>query len=108
MSIDKTERDFDDNEDNLIVLKDEQGEDIYFELLDLVEYKGNEYIVLMPADEEEDEDDEELEKDVVILMVEPNQDDDEESHYSSVEDEDILEAVFELFKEKYKDDFDFV
>ena len=32
----------------------------------------------------------------------------EEESYVSVEDEDVLNKVFEIFKEKFKDDFDFV
>ena len=44
---------------------------------------------------------------VVILKLEDTENEDEES-YVSVEDEDILNAVFEKFKEKFKDDFNFV
>ena len=32
----------------------------------------------------------------------------EEESYVSVEDEDVLNKVFEIFKERFKDDFDFV
>ena len=32
----------------------------------------------------------------------------EEESYVSVEDEETLNKVFEIFKEKFKDDFDFV
>ena len=55
------------------------------------------------------EDGEEEEGEVVILKVEDNDDEnsDEES-YVSIEDEDVLNKVFEMFKEKFKDDFDFV
>ena len=51
---------------------------------------------------EEDEDDGE----VVILKVEDSGDEDEES-YVSVDDEEILNKVFEIFKEKFKDEFNF-
>ena len=38
---------------------------------------------------------------------EPDENSEEES-YIGVEDEEILNKVFEIFKEKFKDDFDFV
>ena len=50
-----------------------------------------------------------LDGEVVILKLEDNDDEDsEEESYVSVEDEDVLNKVFEIFKEKFKDDFDFV
>ena len=91
--------------DNIIVLNDEEGNEVKFEFLDLVELDEEEYVVLLPVSEEGEED----EGEVVILKVEDNDDEDsEEESYVSVEDEDTLNKVFEIFKEKFKDDFDFV
>ncbi len=93
----------DDEElDNIITLNDENGNEVNFEFLDLVELDGEEYVVLLPTDESEDEPGE-----VVILQVEDTDSEDEES-YVSVEDEEVLNKVFEMFKEKFKDEFDFV
>lgn len=91
--------------DNIIVLNDENGNEVKFEFLDLVELNDEEYVVLLPVTEEGEEE----EGEVVILKVEDTDDEnsDEES-YVSVEDEDVLNKVFEIFKEKFKDDFDFV
>lgn len=88
--------------DNIIVLNDENGEEVKFEFLDLVELDGEEYVVLLPAEESEEEAGE-----VVILKVEDTDSEDEES-YVSVEDEEVLNKVFEVFKEKFKDEFNFV
>ena len=88
--------------DNIIVLNDENGEEVKFEFLDLVELDGEEYVVLLPADEDEEE-----EGEVVILKVEDTDDEEEES-YVSVDDEETLNKVFEIFKEKFKDEFNFV
>ena len=88
--------------DNIIVLNDENGEEIEFEFLDLIEYEGDEYVVLLPNDEDEEDAGE-----VVILKLEDSDSEDEES-YVSVDDEDVLKAVFEIFKEKFKDEFNFV
>jgi uncharacterized protein YrzB (UPF0473 family) len=87
--------------DNIIVLNDENGEEIEFEFLDLIEYEGEEYVVLLPNDEDDDA------GEVVILKLEDSDSEDEES-YVSVEDEDVLQSVFEIFKEKFKDEFNFI
>ena len=91
--------------DNIVVLNDEDGNEVIFEFLDLVELDEEEYVVLLPVTEEGEEE----EGEVVILKVEDTDDEDsEEESYVSVEDEEILNKVFEIFKEKFKDDFDFV
>lgn len=91
--------------DNIVVLNDENGNEVKFEFLDLVELDDEEYVVLLPVSEEGEEE----EGEVVILKVEDNDDEDsEEESYVSIEDEEILNKVFEMFKEKFKDDFDFV
>ena len=91
-----------DELDNIITLKDETGTDVSFEFLDLIEYQGKEYIVLLPkviSDEDPSE--------VVILMLESTEGSDEES-YISVEDQDILDAIFAIFKNKLRDEFSFI
>ena len=90
--------------DNIIILNDESGEEVKFEFLDLVELEGEQYVVLLPVLEEGEEDDGE----VVILRVEPQEEDAEEESYVSVDDEETLMKVFNIFKEKFKDEFDFV
>jgi uncharacterized protein YrzB (UPF0473 family) len=76
------------------MLTDENGDEVEFEYLDCIEYEGVEYLVLMPADDEADDE-------VVILEVVPV--DEENENYMGVEDEAVLNAVFAIFREKYKD-----
>ena len=38
-------------EDNIIILNDENGEEVPFEFLDLIELDGEEYMVLLPVEE---------------------------------------------------------
>lgn len=91
--------------DNIVILNDEEGNEVKFEFLDLVELDDEEYVVLLPITEEGEEE----EGEVVILKVEDTDDEEsDEESYVSIEDEDILNKVFEIFKEKFKDDFDFV
>lgn len=87
--------------DNIITLKDEDGSDVEFEFLDLIEYDGTEYIVLLPVEESDEA------GEVVILKLEGAENEDDES-YVSVEDQDALNAVFKIFKDKFKDEFNFV
>ena len=90
--------------DNIIVLNDEEGNEVQFEFLDLVELDDEEYVVLLPVSAEGEED----EGEVVILKLEDTDENSEEESYVGVEDEEILNKVFAIFKEKYKDEFNFV
>ena len=89
--------------DNIIILNDEDGNEVQFEFLDLIEYDEEEYVILLPVEESSEDEVGE----VVILKVEQTESEDEES-YVGVEDEEILNKVFEIFKEKFKDEFNYV
>ncbi len=90
--------------DNIVILNDEDGNEVKFEFLDLVELDDEEYVVLLPVVEEGEEE----EGEVVILKVEDVDEESDEESYVSVDDEAVLNQIFEIFKEKFKDDFDFV
>ena len=80
-----------EEETSILTLTDENGQDVDFEYLDCIEYQGTEYLVLMPEGEDE----------IVIMEVEPV--DEENENYLAVEDEAVLDAVYAIFKEKFKD-----
>ena len=82
-----------EEESSILTLTDENGVDNDFEYLDCIEFDGKEYLVLMPVDT--------VETEIVILEVEPV--DEENENYLAVEDEKLLNAVYGIFKEKYKD-----
>ncbi len=86
-----------ENEGMLITLTDENGNDIEFEFLDVIEYDHDEYIVLIENKEDADE--------VVILRI--NALDEETEEYVSIDDEQLLQTVFEKFKEHYTGDINF-
>lgn len=87
--------------DNIITLNDEDGKEVKFEFLDIIEYNDEEYVILLPTEETDDA------GEVVILKVEQTENEDEES-YVGVEDEEELNAVFSIFKDKFKDEFNFI
>ena len=71
----------------------------------LVDLDDEQYVVLLPVAEEGQEE----EGEVVILKLEDNDDEEsEEESYVSVDDEDTLNRVFDIFKEKFKDEFNFI
>ena len=84
------------NDDSIITLTDENGTDVDFLMLDVVEYLGGDYLVLLPLG---DEDDEDLE-DLIILKAETT---DEGEQYEGVEDEAILDAVFAIFQQQLEE-----
>ncbi len=98
--------DFGDTEDdstNIIILNDEDGNEVPFEFLDMVTYEDEDYVILLPADSNDEEDGSSAE--VVILKLE-SVDGDEET-YVNIHDQEVLRAVYDIFKEKNKDYFDF-
>ena len=82
-----------EEETSIITMTDENGQDVDFEYLDCIEYEGKEYLVLIPAEEDSNE--------IVILEVEPV--DEELENYLAVENEDTLNAIYEIFKDRFKD-----
>ena len=86
-----------EEEASVITFVDENGEEITFEYLDCIEYEGKEYLCLLPTEEGNNE--------VVILEVEPV--DEENENYLAIEDEAVLEGVYAIFKEHFKDILNF-
>ena len=80
-------------ESGILTLTDENGQDVDFEYLDCLTYEDKEYLILMPSDDPA----------TVIVILEVVPVDEENENYLAVEDEAILDAVYGLFKEKYKD-----
>ena len=89
-----------DYEVEIITLEDDLGNEQDFEFLDVVEYDGDEYIILLPVEEEDEEQNE-----VMILRIDSI--DDETENYIGIDDEEILQKVFDIFKKRYEDEFDF-
>ena len=83
-----------EEEVSILTLTAENGADIDFEYLDCIEYQGKEYLILMPLEEEES-------GEIVILDVEPV--DEENENYLAVSDEDVLDAGYAIFKERFAD-----
>lgn len=87
-----------DENENYITLTDDNGEEVSFEVIGEVEYQERYFAVLLPFDEEDDG--------VVILEIMPS-DDEETGEFLSIDDEELLQAVFEKFKKEYSGEYEF-
>ena len=105
MDDEKLNEELEEMETASIMLTDEDGKDTMFEFLDLIKYEDNEFIywALSESDNEEIED----EGHVVILRLDEETEDGGET-YSSVDDDSIIEAVYNIFKDKWKNKYNFI
>ena len=86
---------WDIDEDSFITLTDENGNEVDFLLLDVMNYEGFDYMVLMPLTDEDGEEDEE---ELFFLRAEKT---DEGEVYSSVEDENLLKAISDAYEKEF-------
>lgn len=78
-------------ENNIVILEDENGVEIEFEVLDVYEFEGQTFFALaevLPEEEEQDE---------VLIMTVEGDIDSEEAELVMVEDEDLLQRAFDEF-----------
>ena len=85
--------------DGLVYLCDDDGNEIAYEFLDEIEYEGNLYLVLISADEDDDQ--------VIILRSEVDPEDEENESLYSVDNDEVENAVYALFKERNKGFYNF-
>ncbi|MGN0576537.1 MAG: DUF1292 domain-containing protein [Ruminococcus sp.] len=94
------EKNIDDEseEGRFLTLTDDSGEDISFEVIDEFPYNGKNYVVLIPFEDLEDE---------VVILEAIYAENPEDNEYISVEDEELVKEVFEEFKNRNADEYDF-
>ena len=80
-------------------LREEVEED--FELLDTVEYEDELYFMLVPATDSDEIDGE-------VFIMKRVEGEGGEEMLEAVEDEAIFDKVYDIFKEKNKDEFEFL
>ena len=85
---------------DFITLTDDDGNEFELEYLDTAEYHGNTYLAFFPT-LEEGQDEESEDYGMIILRAVPNN---PEGMLESVDDEDELNAVYDIFMEALFDD----
>lgn len=84
-------------DDDLVVLEDENGNEVRFQFLELVTYAEKPYAVLWPLDDEDGG--------VVIVEVVDLGEDTE--HYDAVIDDDLNQKIYEAFRKEFSDKYEF-
>ena len=79
--------------EGIIELTDEDGVTTQFEYLTTIDYENEKYVVLMVLEDEEQDDEE---GEVLILKIEQDPET-QEDIYVTVDDENVSNAVFQLF-----------
>ena len=82
---------------NLIVLTDQDGNSVRFELLDIVEYKEDEYAVLYPADDIKILGNDEP---VHILRIISENLDVNEAEFEGLDDDELIDTIYQIFRER--------
>ena len=92
------------NNEFLVDLFDEDGNKVTFEHLDTVDYEEKKYVVCIPYNDDEEEVEE-----IVIFEAVPCAEDDCDCGdcLEQVTDMDIMSGVYEIFKERNSDLFEF-
>jgi len=89
----------------VVELFDENGESLVFELLSTIENEGNNYLILTPFVEDESKIDLEVPAEVFVMQEVVKEGD--EKMLEPVADENVVQQIFNMFKDETKDKFDF-
>jgi len=84
----------------VVELFDDDGEKVVFQLLDTIEYEGEQYSIITPYYETAEEYNLE-EPAPVFVMKEVADEHGDESALETIEDEDLLKEIYTLFKDKH-------
>lgn len=82
--------------DDSIITLEADGDEEKFGFLDFVEYENEEFIVLYPLERDDDR--------LLILKVEEDATSDEYDSYVGIDDDDLVQAVFEKFMAEHENE----
>ncbi len=85
-------------DDDLVLLEDENGNLTRFQFLELVTVDMKPYAILLPVDDNEDGG---------VVIVEVADLGKETEHYDAVTDDALNERIFEQFRREFRDSYDF-
>ncbi len=87
------------DQEDIITLTDENGEQFQCLYLDTIEYEGAEYAALLTLETEDS-------GEILIFRIEESEYEDMDD-YVSVEDEEVLAAVYAIVKERFEGELNF-
>ncbi len=89
---------FDEDYDDIVTLLSDDGKEVNFIDIARIEYQGNTYEIMQPEELPEN-----LAEDEALLFL-VTEDESGADRYDIVEDEDILDAVFDEYNRMYDED----
>ncbi len=87
----------------IIPFTDDEGNTVELEIVDSFEMDEKKYAILVEPEAEEGSEDEGL-----VYIMEIQSDNDEEMILVEIEQDEILEKAYSMFRERCADEFDFV
>jgi len=90
-------------ENNVLTFYDENNEEIELEIVDSFELSGKKYVALATPEDIENENDE---SEVFIMRIETEGDG--EDVFTYIEDDNELDAAFDMFKDRCSEEFDII
>ena len=91
-------------DDDIIVLTDENGQEVEFQIIDDYEKDGNRYFAMFPPEDEENADSDILEY-VILKLVTDEETGDE--YFVSIDDDDELDDVADYFDDRFSAEIDY-
>ena len=88
-----------EEDDDIVILEDEDGNAVTFRFLELVTVDAKPYAILLPQDEDDE--------DAGVVIVEVVDLGMETEHYDAVTDDDLNERIFEQFRSEFREKYDF-
>ena len=89
-------------EPEVFVFTDEDGNDVTVQVLNYFYYNGKEYAVMTELVEDQPSDSDDAE--VFFMEVVPIEGDDENVEFTAVEDDDLADKLFEIISANYNED----
>mgnify|MGYP005869099709 FL=1 len=87
---------------NFVTLTDDEGNDVELEYVDALEYNGTTYMAFFPVVEEDSEDEENEEEYGLVILK--SQMENGEEFLVTVDDEEEIDKVYDLFMEQILSD----
>lgn len=101
MSKNKNNAPLEEEEIQIFEFLDEDGNVEKFEFLDIMEFEGKDYAILLPVTDDEE--------DINVHILEIVEElDSEYDTYVGIDDQELVDKIYAAFMEKHKDDFNFV
>lgn len=99
MADEELREDLQEDDDDIVILEDEDGNAVTFRFLELVTVDAKPYAILLPQDEDDE--------DAGVVIVEVVDLGLDTEHYDAVLDDSLNERIFEQFRSEFHDKYEF-